>query len=353
MKIFVPGRTEITGNHTDHQLGRVIASGVKLGMHAHCRRTGDNVARVKSGNRRPMLVELDSLEPREAEKGTTAALIRGMAWAMSKRGYKVAGFAAEVESDLRSGGGLSSSAAFCVLIGRMISELYNWGKIDPVTIARCAQEAENLHFGKPSGLMDQLACAVVKPVYIDFFTDEIIPIDCSFEQMGLVLCLTDTGGSHAGLTDDYAAIPADMKAVAAHFGKENLRSVDFEEFLASELPRDRAYYRAKHFFEENERVPQMLKAMQSGDGSECMRLMNESGRSSEQQLKNIRCDAGDDKLEKGLALSAKQLEGRGAWRVHGGGFAGCVQALMPKEYYADYAAAMEMEFGAGSCFEIM
>lgn len=353
MKIFVPGRTEIIGNHTDHQMGRVIASGVKPGMRARCRRTGDGIARVKSGARRPMLVELNDLSPRDDEKGTTMGLIRGVACAMKKRGYKVAGFTADVESELRSGGGLSSSAAFCVLIGRMINELYNSGRADAVTLARCAQEAENIHFGKPSGLMDQMACAVVKPVYIDFSTDEIIPIDCSFEQMGLTLCLTDTGGSHAGLTEDYASITADMKTIADKFGQKHLRCVNFNEFLAAELPRDRAYFRALHFFEENERVPFMLKAMQEGDGDECMRLMNASGRSSEEKLKNIRSEKGDDRLEKGLELSTKMLEGKGAWRVHGGGFAGCVQALMPKEYFAEYAEAMNKAFGEGSCFEIM
>ncbi len=353
MKIFVPGRTEIIGNHTDHQLGRVIASAVKPGMTAQCRRMRKPLARVKSGARRPMFVGMDDLAPRKAEEGTTAGLIRGMACAMAKRGYRVEGFCADIESELRSGGGLSSSAAFCVLIGRIISQLYNEGQVDAVTLAKCAQEAENIHFGKPSGLMDQMACAVGKPVYIDFFTDEIIPIDKDFSAMGLTLCLTDTGGSHAGLTADYASIRQDMESAASHFGQKQLRNVSFEEFLAAGLPQDRAYFRALHFFEENERVPMMLKAMQSGDGEECMRLMNLSGRSSEEKLKNIRCDAGDDRLERGLELSAKLLEGRGAWRVHGGGFAGCVQALMPRERFPEYKKEMDSFFGADSCFEIM
>ena len=353
MKIFVPGRTEIIGNHTDHQLGRVIASAVKPGMTAQCRRMRKPLARVKSGNRRPMYVEMDDLAPRKAEEGTTAGLIRGMACAMKKRGCNVEGFCADIESQLRSGGGLSSSAAFCVLIGQIINRLYNDGQVDPVTLAKCAQEAENIHFGKPSGLMDQMACAVGKPVYIDFYTDEIIPIDRDFSAMGMTLCLTDTGGSHAGLTADYAAIRQDMESIAARFGQQQLRKLSFEDFLKADLPKDRAYYRALHFFEENERVPQMLRAMQSGDAAQCMSLMNESGRSSEEKLKNIRCGAGDDKLERGLALSAALLEGRGAWRVHGGGFAGCVQALMPKEYFNEYKAEMDKAFGADSCFEIM
>ncbi len=353
MKIFVPGRTEIIGNHTDHQLGRVIASAVKPGMTANCHRIDSAIAKVRSDGRKPMIVGLSNLSPREKEQGSTAALIRGMCCAIAKRGYKVGGFKAEVRSELRSGGGLSSSAAFCVLIGRIVSELYNGGCIDPVTLARCAQEAENIHFGKPSGLMDQVACAVGKAVYIDFLTDEIVPIDCDFAGMGLTLCLTDTGGSHAGLTADYAAIRSDMNAVAAAYGRDVLAYVNQDEFLAKGYSDEGAYLRALHFFEENERVPLMKAAMEKGDRDECLRLMNLSGRSSEEKLRNIRCDAGDDRLEKGLELSAKLLEGKGAWRVHGGGFAGCVQALVPTEYFDEYKKAMEATFGLNSCFRIM
>ncbi len=353
MKIFVPGRTEIIGNHTDHQLGRVIASAVKTGMTAHCRRLEGKTARVKSGKRRPMVLELDDLSPRVEEEGSTQALIRGVCCALEKRGYRVGGFTAEVNSALRSGGGLSSSAAFCVLIGKIISLLYNGGKIDPVTLARCAQEAENIHFGKPSGLMDQLACAIGKAVYIDFLKDEIIAIDCDFAAMGLVLCLTDTGGSHANLTADYASIREDMNAVAAAYGKEVLRYVNKDEFDARGYSDASAAMRARHFFEENERVLMMKAAMERGDREACLRLMNASGRSSEEKLRNIRCTAGDDRLEKGIELSAKLLEGKGAWRVHGGGFAGCVQALVPAEYFEEYAKAMNASFGLNSCFRIM
>ncbi len=353
MKVFVPGRTEIIGNHTDHQLGRVIASAVKPGMTAHCQRLESKIARVKSGKRRPMVLELDDLSPRAEEEGSTQALIRGVCCALEKRGYKVGGFTAEVNSALRSGGGLSSSAAFCVLMGKIISVLYNGGKIDPVTLARCAQEAENIHFGKPSGLMDQLACATGKAVYIDFLKDEIIPIDCDFAAMGLVLCLTDTGGSHANLTADYAAIREDMEAVAAAYGKKVMRYVNKEEFEAKGYEDASAAMRARHFFEENERVLMMKEAMERGDREACLRLMNASGRSSEEKLRNIRCAAGDDRLEKGIELSAKLLEGKGAWRVHGGGFAGCVQALVPTEYFGEYARAMDASFGLHSCFRIM
>ncbi|MBO5976418.1 MAG: galactokinase, partial [Oscillospiraceae bacterium] len=271
MKIFVPGRTEIIGNHTDHQLGRVIASAVKPGMTATCEVLDENIARVQSGNRRAMVVELDDLSPRKEEEGGTHALIRGMCCALEKRGYKVGGFSAEVESSLRSGGGLSSSAAFCVLMGRIVSALYNDNKIDPVTIARCAQEAENIHFGKPSGLMDQLACAIGKPVYIDFLTEEIVPIDCDFARMGLVLCLTDTGGSHSNLTADYAAIRSDMNAVANSYGKDVLAYVNRDEFAANGYADSSAALRAEHFFEENERVALMKAAMEKLDREVCLR----------------------------------------------------------------------------------
>lgn len=353
MKIFVPGRTEIIGNHTDHQLGRVIASAVKPGMTAYCRKFDRLSAKVVSGGRRPMILDLSELGPRKEEEGSTQALIRGMCCALKKRGYKLGGFTAEVSSQLRSGGGLSSSAAFCVLIGRIVSELYNGGEIDPVTLAKCAQEAENIHFGKPSGLMDQLACAIGKAVYIDFLTEEIVPIDCDFSAMGLTLCLVDTGGSHAGLTSDYALIRSDMNAVASAYGKEVLAYVNPTEFVERGFENERAALRAQHFFEENERVPLMRTAMEKGDREECLRIMNLSGRSSEEKLRNIRCEAGDDRLERGLELSAKLLEGKGAWRVHGGGFAGCVQALVPADYYEIYANALDESFGQGSCFKIM
>ncbi|MBE7016850.1 MAG: galactokinase [Ruminococcaceae bacterium] len=353
MKIFVPGRTEIIGNHTDHQLGRVIASAVKPGMTAECQRLERKLAEVQSGKRKPMVLELNDLSPRKEEEGSTMALIRGVCQALEKRGYKVGGFTAKVNSELRSGGGLSSSAAFCVLIGRIISELYNGGGIDAVTIARCAQEAENIHFGKPSGLMDQLACSIGKPVYIDFLTEEIVPIDCDFGRMGLALCLTDTGGSHSNLTADYASIRQDMSAVAHAYGKEVLAYVNQNEFAAKGFDIRSAALRAEHFFEENERVPLMKKAMEQFNRDECLRIMNLSGRSSEEKLRNIRCAAGDDRLEKGLELSAKLLEGKGAWRVHGGGFAGCVQALVPEDYLASYAKAMDASFGLNSCFRIM
>ena len=202
--------------------------------------------------------------------------------------------------------------------------------------------------------MDQLACALGKAVYIDFLTGEVVPVNADFSRMGLTLCLTDTGGSHAGLDTSYARIPADMRLIASFFGKELLGEVDPAEFYAKEWDTaDRPVRRAKHFFDENARVPKMRDALIAGDAAEYMRLMNESGRSSERLLNNIVTSVSDDhKLEYGLELSAKLLDGVGAWRVHGGGFAGCVQALMPSEHFEKYKAAMEDRFGAGSCREL-
>ena len=264
------------------------------------------------------------------------------------------GFNAEIRTTLPAGSGLSSSAAYTVLIGKILSELFNDGKVDPVVIARAAQQSENKYFGKPCGLMDQLTCSLGHTVYVDFHTNEIEPVQADFHSMGLTLCLTDTGGSHAGLDTSYARIPADMVYIANLFDKGVLGDVDPEEFRRKGWdPANRPVRRAMHFFNENERVPLMRDALKRGDGATYMRLMNESGRSSEELLNNIITSAtGDTKLAQGLDRSRKLLEGKGAWRVHGGGFAGCVQALMPTDYFPTYKEDMEKAFGGGSCREI-
>ncbi len=353
-EIFTPGRTELAGNHTDHQKGRILASGVDLGLYAKCTTNDERVIRIHSAGYEPFEVNLKQLEVRPTEFGSSKSLVRGVAAAFSELGLSVGGFDAELRSTLPAGSGLSSSAAFSVMVGRILNELYNDGRIDPVVIARAAQMAENRHFGKPCGLMDQLACSLGHTVYVDFKTREIEPIVADFGSMGLKLCLTDTGGSHAGLDTSYARIPADMVYVANLFDKGVLADVDYEAFKARGYSEsDRPIRRAMHFFAENERVPKMRDALKRGDGEAYMRLMNESGRSSEQLLNNIVTSAtGDTKLQEGLELSAKLLEGKGAWRVHGGGFAGCVQALMPADYFETYRAGMEKTFGAGSCREI-
>ena len=352
--LFTPGRTELAGNHTDHQKGRILAAGVELGLTAVCEANNDNVARVHSAGFERFEVKLNQLTPRPEEFGSSKSLTRGILGTFKEWGLKIGGFDAEITSTLPSGSGMSSSAAFSVMIGKILSELYNQGKVDPVVIAKAAREAENRFFGKPCGLMDQLACSLGHCVYVDFNTNEIVPIEAKFEDMGLTLCLTDTGGSHAGLDSSYARIPADMVYIANLFDKGVLGDVDPAAFRAKGWSKeDRPVRRAMHFFDENERVPKMRDALINGNGEEYMRLMNESGRSSEQLLNNIVTSAsGDTKLEEGLEFSRTLLEGKGAWRVHGGGFAGCVQALMPTDYFEIYKARMEEKFGKDTCLKI-
>ena len=353
-KVFVPGRTELAGNHTDHQNGRVLAAAVSLGLTAKFEENGGDCVNIRSAGHPKFEVGLNRLYPMPAEFGTSRALVRGMLGVFRDLGLTVGGFDAEITSTLPAGAGLSSSAAFAVLIGKILSELFHEGSVSPIAIARAAQEAENRYFGKPCGLMSQLVCALGTTVYADFRTGEITPVRADFGAMGLTLCLTDTGGSHAGLDSSYARIPADMRYIANLFDRGDLADVDPEAFYAKGWSKeDRPVRRAMHFFAENERVPKMRDALIAGDGAEYMRLMNESGRSSEQLLNNIVTSAtGDTKLEEGLALSRELLEGVGAWRVHGGGFAGCVQALMPSEAYPHYKEEMEKAFGKGKCFPI-
>ena len=352
--IFVPGRTELAGNHTDHQRGRILASAVDLGLFAGFWPSGSNLCHIESEGFPEINVRTTQLNVRPAEFGTSMSLVRGVLAAFQELGLNIGGFEAQVRSSLPAGSGLSSSAAFAVLVGRILSELFNDGKVEPIVLARAAQQAENQYFGKPCGLMSQLTCAYGHTVYVDFKTGEIEPIKADFADMGLVLCLTDTGGSHAGLDTSYARIPADMVYIANLFDKGVLADVDPEEFKAKGWDAsNRPVRRAMHFFAENERVPKMRDALKAGDGETYMRLMNESGRSSEELLNNIITSAtGDTKLQQGLELSRKLLEGVGAWRVHGGGFAGCVQALMPINSFAAYKAEMERVFGRGSCHVI-
>ena len=353
-QIFVPGRTELAGNHTDHQNGRTLTSAIHLGIFGTAETNGSGVIHIQSEGFKPFDVQLTHLSVRTREFGTPKSLVRGMVASFKDLGLNVGGFDAKIRSTLPVGSGLSSSAAFSVLIGRMFSELFNNGEVDPLVIARAGQKSENRYFGKPCGLTSQLACAIGQTIYADLKTGELETIKASFAMMGLTLCLTNTGGSHAGLDTSYARIPADMIYIANLFDKGVLADVDPKEFYSKGWdPSNRPVRRAMHFFAENERVPKMRDALKSGDGETYMRLMNESGRSSEQLLTNITTSAsGDTKLEQGLELSARLLNGKGAWRVHGGGFAGCVQALMPTDYFPEYRLEMEKVFGSGSCMEI-
>ena len=349
-----PGRTEICGNHTDHQHGCVLAAAINLDTTAEVRLNGRNAICIYSEGYAPFEIKLDDLAAREDEKNTTAALVRGVAAAFAARGCDIHGFDAKIHSSVLPGSGLSSSAAFEVLIGRILNGIFFDGRMSDVEIAQIGQYAECEYFGKPCGIMSHLASAMGHTVYADPKTGEIEQIRASFAPMGLTMCLTNTGGSHAGLDTSYARIPADMVYIANLFDKGVLADVDPKEFYSKGWdPANRPVRRAMHFFGENERVPKMRDALKAGDGETYMRLMNESGRSSEQLLNNIVTSAtGDTKLEQGLELSKTILEGRGAWRVHGGGFAGCVQALMPTGYFRLYKSEMERVFGYGSCMEI-
>ena len=353
-QLFTPGRTELAGNHTDHQNGRVLAAAISRGITASFEENGSKIVHIHPKILPDFEVRIDHLSPKTADFGTPKALVRGMLATFHELGLEIGGFNADIRSTLPPGAGLSSSAAFEVLIGRILSVLFNDGKVDPVVIARAAQEAENRFFGKPCGLMSQLTCALGKTLYVDFKTNSIEPVEADFDAMGLTLCLTDTGGSHAGLDTSYARIPADMVYVANLFDKGVLADVDPAAFRAKGWdPSNRPVRRAMHFFDENERVPLMRDALKNRDGKAYMRLMNASGRSSETLLNNIVTSAtGDTKLEQGLQLSRELLEGKGAWRVHGGGFAGCVQAVMPTELFPTYKAEMEKVFGDGKCMKI-
>jgi Galactokinase len=352
--IFTPGRTELAGNHTDHQNGRVLAAAIDRGITAEFEANGGKTVHISGTDLPAFELRIDHLTPRTAEFGSSKSLVRGVLAAFSELGLKIGGFDAVIRSTLPPGAGLSSSAAFSVLVGKILSALFNDGSVEPVVIARAAQSAENRFFGKPCGLMSQLTCALGKTIYVDLTANLIEPLDADFEAMGLTLCLTDTGGSHAGLATSYARIPADMVYIANLFDKGSLGDVDPQEFRSRGWdPANRPVRRAMHFFDENERVPLMRDALKARDGEAYMRLMNESGRSSEVLLNNIVTSAtGDTKLEQGLELSRKLLEGRGAWRVHGGGFAGCVQALVPTAMFDDYKAEMEKYFGKDKCMKI-
>jgi galactokinase len=351
---FCPGRTELAGNHTDHQKGRVIAAAVDRGISAQAQPNGDNVIRISSQGFGSVEIDLARLWPEEREVGTAAALVRGMAAQLDEMGLALQGFDAYLISDLTPGAGMASSAAFSLLTGSMLASFAQGPAPTPEQLARAAQRAENRWFGKPCGLMDQLACALGGCVYIDFSADKILPLTCDLDALGLALCLTDTGSSHAQATAAYAAIAADMAAVAQQFDQpllSQVRQADFDQQWPEHMT-DLPWMRARHFFDECWRASAMADALGLQDGQRYMELMNQSGRSSETLLQNIEnADCGQD-LAAGLAASARLLHGKGAWRVHGGGFGGCVQALMPQEEFPHYKAAMDALFGPDSCQRI-
>ena len=354
-----PGRTEIAGNHTDHQRGRVLAAAVNLDTVAAVRLNGTNTIRILSQGYPLCQVELSELSPVEAEINTTAALIRGVAARFAQLGCVLQGFDAYCQSTVLPGSGLSSSAAYEVLIGTMINHLFFDGKATAPEVAIIGQYAENVFFGKPCGLMDQTASAVGGLVTIDFADaakPDIRSVTFDFSAGGHALCIIDTRASHADLTDEYAAIPQEMKAVAGYFGKEVLTEVAESDFYAA-LPTlrqqfgDRAVLRGVHEFQENRRVIQQVAALEKGDFAGFLGLVKESGLSSWLYLQNV-IPAGyiaHQDVAVALALCEKYLEGRGAYRVHGGGFAGTVQAFVPMDQLEAFRVGIAAALGQGAC----
>ncbi|MBQ2999762.1 MAG: galactokinase [Clostridia bacterium] len=356
----VPGRSELSGNHTDHNLGKVIAASVDLDMIAVASPSTDSVVRLKSEGFPEDVVNVSSdLTPNPAGYGSSSALISGVLAGFLSRGYCVGGFDAYTISNVPKGSGLSSSAVFENMIGTILNEFYNGGGVSLVEISKISQSAERDFFGKPCGLMDQLACALGGVVAIDFRVPndpEIDRVKLDLDEKGYRLCIVNTGGDHADLTDDYAAVPAEMKSVAVALGKNVLREVDERDFWAL-LPTlrtslsDRAVLRAMHFFAENARVDTQKEMLLAGDFDGFLSQVIASGRSSFCYLQNVYAakNPSEQGISLALCLAEDQLSGVGAWRVHGGGFAGTIQAYVPTALVSKFCSRMEQVFGEGAC----
>ena len=353
-----PGRTELSGNHTDHQLGKVLAGAVNLDTVAAVALNGEPTIRVLSEGYPLCEIALDSLAIRPEETGTTAALSRGVAAGIAARGFSIPGVDAYVTSRVLAGSGLSSSAAFEVMLGTVVSCLTGAG-LTALEIAQLGQYAENVYFGKPCGLLDQAASSIGGVITIDF-ADEQAPqvehLELDLSSYGYALCIVDSGADHADLTDEYAAIPGELGKINAYFGKRHLREVPEADFYAS-LPAlrrcagDRAVLRAIHVYEENKRVTAQVEALKAGDFDRFLELVKASGRSSWMFLQNV-IPAGykeHQDLAIALALAEKLLDGSGACRVHGGGFAGTIQAFVPLTRLDAFRTGIEAVLGEGSC----
>ena len=357
-----PGRTEIGGNHTDHQHGCVLAAAVDMTTTAEVTLNGTNIIRVDSEGYEPVEIALNDLAVKESEKNTTAALIRGVAAAFAARGFKLAGFDAKVKSTVLPGSGLSSSAAFEVLIGRTLNDLFANNAVSAIEIAQIGQYAENVYYGKPSGLMDQMASSVGGLVFIDFNdpkTPIVEKVDYDFAHSGYTLCTIDSGADHADLTDEYAAIPTEMKQVAKFFGKEVLREVDEAEFYAkiTEVRKetgDRAALRAIHFFNENRRVQMQVRALKNDNFGAFLRYVNESGIASWTLLQNVIPAGYVEKQDMAmtLALCQQLLAGEGAVRIHGGGFAGTALAFVPNDRFEQFRIKIEAAIGVNAVHKL-
>lgn len=354
-----PGRSEVGGNHTDHQHGQVLAAGLNIDVIAIVSKTDDGIIKIVSDHRDIPPIDVHELEKKADEEGSSKALLRGVAAKLSEEGYRVGGFVAYMTSEVLTGSGMSSSAAFEVAVGTVLSGLYNDMQISPVVIAQAGQYAENVYFGKPCGLMDQMASSVGSLVNIDFkdpANPVIKKVDVDFQSFGHALCIVDTKGDHANLTPEYAAIPEELKKVCRYFGCEYLRDVPEEKFYEAlpevrEAAGDRGVLRAIHVYEDHKRVSLQVQALTEGRFDAFKDLIIESGRSSFQYLQNVypNSDVQNQGLSVALALSEKILKGKGAWRVHGGGFAGTIQAFVPDDLVETYRKEMDRVFGEGSC----
>ena len=362
--VSAPGRTELAGNHTDHQNGIVLCAAVTMDTLAAVAPRSDDEVRIVSSGFGEVRLRLDTLSPVAAETGTSQAIVRGVAAGFHARGLRIGGIDAYVTSEVPTGGGLSSSAAFEVLIGAIFAHLFNTQPVDALTLAIIGQAAERDFFGKPSGLMDQAASACGGITRIDF-ADPALPqvdrLNFDFRKNGYVLCAVDTRTSHADLTDDYASIPGEMKSVAAFFGKQVLRQVDPGDFAdpatrpcleSAVIPR--ALLRAEHFFAENDRAALMAEVLSRGDMPQYIELMNASGRSSREKLQNVIPSLHPENRAMAEALDRAEelLQGKGAWRIHGGGFAGCIQCLVPETDYPAFQKTMDGYYGEGACWEM-
>lgn len=360
IQIFsAPGRSEIAGNHTDHQHGKVLACAINKDAIGIVKKTKTDEVRIISDGANEIVVNITDLTIREEEKGSTLALIKGVLAGFHGKGYKIGGFSAYITSDVLIGSGVSSSAAFETLIGAILSGLYNKMQVSAVEIAMIGQFAENIYFGKPCGLMDQMACSIGSLVNIDFRDPEkpyVERIDFDLEKYGYSLCITDTKGSHADLTDEYAAVPVEMKRVASYFCKEVLVDVTLDDLLNNiadmrKVLSDRCILRAIHFLTENKRVEEAVNALKYGAINSFLECIKASGNSSYKFLQNVYSvkNVYQQNVSIALALSEAMLADNGACRVHGGGFAGTIQAFVKNDYVKEYQESMNQIFGDGSC----
>lgn len=356
-----PGRSEIGGNHTDHQNGKVLAAAVTMDLLACAAPNDKNEISILSDGYPLCTVNLDDIKVDENLYNTSDSLIAGVVDGFIKNGHKVGGFNAYMSSQVPKGSGLSSSASYEVMVGTVLNYLYNDNSVSPIEVAQISQYAENVFFGKPSGLMDQMACSVGGFVAIDFKDNKkpiVEQVDCDLKSLGYTICIVNAGGSHADLTPDYSAVPVEMKGVAAQLGEDVLREVNFGKFLM-DMPNlrtkvsDRALLRAIHFFAENRRAGEQAEALKKSDIHTFLQLIKESASSSQEQLQNIYpLNTEERSVSLALALTNLLLCGTGACRVHGGGFAGTIQAFVPNTMVDEYCAEMEAVFGADCCYKL-